>query len=80
MYSGISNTKEKLLEKNFKDYVNFETLFYPSIIKKKTNFEQIQGFWHSIDNYKDINDVNNKRNKIKYFQIKSIIKKYNEFK
>lgn len=76
VYSGIVILKKKLLEKNFKDYVNFETLFYPSIIKKKkTNFEQIQGFWHSIDNYKDINDVNNKRNKIKYFQIKSIIKK-----
>ena len=41
---------------------------------------QIKGFWHSIDNYKDINDVNDKRNKIKYFQIKRIIKRYNEFK
>ena len=76
VYSGIAILKKKLLENNFKDYVNFETLFYPSIIKKKkTNFVQIKGFWHSIDNYKDINDVNDKRNKIKYFQIKRIIKK-----
>ena len=74
--SGISILKKKLLEKNFKNYKNFETFFYPPIIKKKkTNFEQIRGFWHSIDNYKDINDVNDKRNKIKYFQIKKIIKK-----
>ena len=76
VYSGIAILKKKLLENNLKDYVNFETLFYPSIIKKKkTNFVQIKGFWHSIDNYKDINDVNDKRNKIKYFQIKRIIKK-----
>ena len=37
VYSGIAILKKKLLENNFKDYVNFETLFYPSIIKKKEN-------------------------------------------
>ena len=35
VYSGIAILKKKLLENNFKDYVNFETLFYPSIIKKR---------------------------------------------
>ena len=43
LYILHSNTKEKLLENNFK-----RTLFYPSIIKKKTNFVQIKGFLYSI--------------------------------
>ena len=77
VYSGISILKTKLLKRQFKNYKNFEILFYPPIIKsKKTKFEQIDGFWHSIDNYKDIDDVNNKENKIKYNQVKKIIKKF----
>jgi glucose-1-phosphate cytidylyltransferase len=76
VYSGISILKKKLLEKNFKNYENFEKFFYPPLIKKKkTDFEQILGFWHSIDNYKDINDVNIKNNKKNFNQIEKIIKK-----
>ena len=68
--------KKKLLNINFKNFNNFEQLFYPTIIRKnKTSFEDISGFWHSIDNYKDINDVNDKKNKLKYNYIKKIIKK-----
>lgn len=79
VYSGIAILKKSLLERNFHNFENFEKLFYPYIIKKKkTQLEQIDGFWHSIDNYKDINDVNNRKNKIKYFQIKKIIKKIND--
>ena len=63
----MSILKKELLQKKFKSFKNFEIQFYPPIIKKKkVSFEQINGFWHSIDNYKDINDVNKKENKIKY--------------
>ncbi len=76
VYSGITILKKKLLNINFKNFNNFEQLFYPTIIRKnKTSFEDISGFWHSIDNYKDINDVNDKKNKLKYNYIKKIIKK-----
>ncbi len=76
VYSGISILKKKLLNKNFKNFKNFEMLFYPPLIKKnKTAFEEINGFWHSIDNYKDVDDVNNKKNKVKYAYIKKIINK-----
>ena len=51
-------------------------LFYPPLIKKnRTAFEEINGFWHSIDNYKDVDDVNNKKNKVKYNYIKKIVNK-----
>ena len=74
VYSGISILKKNNLDKNFKNFKNFETLFYPSLIKKKkTDFHQINGFWHSVDNYKDINDVNNKKNKLKYNNIIKIL-------
>ena len=76
VYSGISIINSKLLKINFKKFSNFETKFYPKIIKKyKPNFEEINGFWHSIDNYKDINDLNEKKNKIKYNFIKKMSKK-----
>ena len=43
--------------------------------KHKANFEEINGFWHSIDNYKDIDDLNERKNKIKYNSIKKISRK-----
>ena len=47
---------------DFKKFSNFEKKFYPQVIKKnKANFEEINGFWHSIDNYKDIGDLNEKK-------------------
>ncbi len=76
VYSGITILNSKLLKINFKKFSNFEKKFYPKIIKNyKSNFEQINGFWHSIDNIKDINNLNEKRNKIKYNRVKKIIKK-----
>jgi len=76
VYSGITILNSKLLKINFKNFSNFEKKFYPKIIKNyKSNFEQINGFWHSIDNIKDINNLNEKRNKIKYNRVKKIIKK-----
>jgi hypothetical protein len=75
VYSGISILSSKLLKVNFKNFLNFEKKFYPKIIKNyKSNFEQINGFFHSIDNIKDVGHLNEKRNKIKYGCVKKIIK------
>ena len=74
VYSGISIINSKLLNNNFKNCNNFEKEFYPSVIKKyKSNFESIKGFWHSIDNIKDINILN--KNEKKYLKTKKIFKK-----
>ena len=76
VYSGISIINSELLNNNFKNYNNFEKEFYLRIIKKyKSNFESIKGFWHSIDNIKDINILKKNRNKKKYHKIQKILKK-----
>ena len=76
VYSGISIISSELLNNNFKNYNNFEKEFYLRIIKKyKSNFESIKGFWHSIDNMKDINILKKNRNKKKYHKIQKILKK-----
>jgi len=83
IYSGISIINNKVLNLNFKNCINFEKEFYPSIIKKyKAHFESINGFWHSIDNQKDIEFLHSEENKFKYKQIKKIKKeiKLNEKK
>ena len=76
MYSGISILNSSLLKKKFKNFLNFEKEFYPKIIKKfKSNFVSLTGFWHSIDNMKDIKILNKNENKKKYYSINKIIKK-----
>lgn len=64
-YTGISIiSKKKLIEfsKKYKDSENFEVDFFPYCIKKvKTNMIKLNGFWHSIDNLKDIKAVNDKK-------------------
>lgn len=83
VYSGISIINRKILKKNFKHYENFEKSFYPYIIKNyKTNLEQINkdGFWSSVDNLKDIDELNNKNNKKKYFSILKIKKNLERIK
>ncbi len=61
-YTGMSLIKTNLLkkfEKFFKNSNNFEQDFYPILIKKyKTKLVKIKGFWHSIDNIKDLDAVN----------------------
>ena len=78
--SGISIIKSELLKHKFKNYNNFEKEFYPRIIKKhKSNFESISGFWHSIDNVKDI-DILKKDGNIKKYKItKKILKKLKSY-
>ena len=79
IYSGISILKTDLLRLNFKMFKNFEKQFYPIIIKRfKSNFKQISGTWYSVDNQKDLNFLNQKKNKKVYKKIKLLRKIFNE--
>ena len=75
VYSGISIMNKVALNKNFKKYKNFEQKLYPWIIKKfKCNVEELNGFFHSIDNQKDIYTVNSiKSENSSYLKVKNII-------
>jgi NDP-sugar pyrophosphorylase family protein len=68
------------LQFNFKNFKNFELQIFPLIIKKFIcRFLSIDGFWYAMDNIKDINVVNLRRNNDKrFFLIKKIIKKLND--
>tara|TARA_E500000178_G_scaffold74274_1_gene72053 strand:- start:14950 stop:15723 length:774 start_codon:yes stop_codon:yes gene_type:complete len=78
-FTGICLIKTEILKKynyKFKNSKNFEQTFYPKIIKKYlTNFIKIDGFWHSIDNIKDLAAVDLKEAKnYKYNTLKKIKK------
>ena len=64
-YTGMSMINKKKLIKysnKYKNSKNFEVDFFPHCIKSvKTNMIKLQGFWHSIDNLKDIKAVNDKK-------------------
>ena len=82
VYSGISIINRDLLRLKFQNYKNFEKEFYPRVIKKfKTNFNQIQGFWHSIDIPRDVEELYKANNKKKYYEVvklkKQLIKNNN---
>jgi len=66
-YSGISIINTKLLRKMKSQCLrakNFEMEIYPKLIKKKgALMKRIKGFWHSIDNVKDINIINNDKSR-----------------
>ena len=74
IYSGMAIIKNKLLTKKIKNFKNFELEFYPKIIKRHVcKFQKFSGFWHSIDNLKDVKILKsniNKRN-----QINNLLKK-----
>ena len=77
VYSGMSIMNKKILKINFKDYENFEKKLYPKLIKKMNcNFVNLDGFWHSVDNIKDIEVVKKNNNRKKYNGIKKILKKF----
>ena len=82
VYSGISMLNKIALSKDFRKSENFEKKLYPWVIKKfKCNVETPTGFFHSIDNIKDIKVGNNKESEgAKYFQINKIIKMINKLK
>ena len=79
-YTGMSIIKTRKLIDNKNKYIyssNFEMDFFPSFIKKyETNLVKLSGFWHSIDNMKDISAVNDKKNfKKKFISLRKIKKK-----
>ena len=78
VYSGMSIINKNILNMNFKNFENFERELYPEIIKKfKCDFKEFKGFWHSIDNIKDIDNTKKTNNHIKFISIKKITKKLN---
>ena len=78
-YTGMAIIKKKLLnkfKKNFKNTDNFEQFFFPKAIKGyKTNILKIRGFWHSIDNIKDLQMVDKKNSNNKKFRSTKKLKK-----
>jgi len=82
VYSGISMLNKIALSKDFRNSENFENKLYPWVIKNfKCNVEAPTGFFHPIDNMKDIKVGNNKDAEgSKYFQISKIIKMINKLK
>ena len=85
IYSGISIMNKSVLKKNFKRFQNFEKELYPWIINTfRCNIEKINGFFHSIDNQKDISTANIKNSEdSKYLAVRKVInfikKKQNKF-
>lgn len=64
VYSGMAVLKKRILSKNIEKFKNFESDLYPNIIKKhKCKFQKFNGFWHSVDNIKDIKILNNDKDK-----------------
>ncbi|MBI29386.1 MAG: hypothetical protein CMI95_05805 [Pelagibacteraceae bacterium] len=83
VYSGMSIMNKKVLNHSFKNFSNFEKELYPLLIKKyKSDFGSIKGFWHSIDNMKDLDSLKKTNNLNKFRAIKLIEKKNkkNEYK
>ena len=76
VYSGMSILKSKIFKQQLKKFKNFEQDLYPLIIKKyMCKFQKFSGFWHSIDNIKDIIVLKNDNSKKK--KLIKLIKKLN---
>jgi len=74
VYSGMNIMSSNILKVDFKNYINFEKELYPKIIKKyKCKFANPKGFWHSIDNTKDIDILNKKNSLKKHSSIKKLL-------
>jgi len=76
-YAGISIINTAILRSYKKNYIkskNFEIDFFGRLIKsKKTKLIKEKGFWHSIDNMKDLYIVDKKtKNNQKFNQVKLI--------
>ena len=77
VYSGMSILKSKILNQQLKNFKNFEQDLYPLIIKKyKCKFQKFSGFWHSIDNMKDIIVLKNDNDKKK--KLTKLVNKLNK--
>jgi len=74
VYSGMAILKNTILNENIKNIKNFESELYPRIIQKyNCKFQKLSGFWHSIDNIKDVKIL--KSDKSKKFKINKLFKK-----
>ena len=74
VYSGMAILRKKILNQNFKNFKNFEEELYPKLIKKHIcKFQKFSGFWHSIDNIKDVKIL--KSNISKKIRINNLLKK-----
>ena len=78
-YTGMSiiNKKKILIQnKKYANSKNFEMDFFPFFIKRyKSSLVKLSGFWHSVDNLKDISAINNKNSsKRKYLLLKKLKK------
>ncbi len=79
VYSGMSIISKKTLKINFASFTNFEKQLYPIIIKKfKSNFCNLEGFWYSVDNMKDLESLKKRNNASNYKILKKIEKKLND--
>ena len=79
-YTGMSIIKSKIIkqDRNYKNSKNFEKTFFPKLIRlDKSQLIKIKGFWHSIDNVKDLAAVNVKmKENDKYLKVKDIKNKF----
>ncbi len=76
VYSGMSIIKQKVLKENFRHKKNFEKEFYPLVIKKyNSDMQNLKGFWYAMDNVKDIDILNDKKNNFKVFRKIRYLKK-----
>jgi glucose-1-phosphate cytidylyltransferase len=76
VYSGMSIMSKSILKLNFKHFKNFEKQLYPQVIKKyKCDLKEFNGFWHSVDNMKDIENTKKNNNYQRYNKIKKLMKK-----
>lgn len=84
-YTGMSIISKKVIKKylpHFKGSKNFEQSFFSKVIaSSKCKLIKIKGFWHSIDNIKDLDAVNIKRDNLKNYstvaKLKKILNKLN---
>ena len=79
-YTGMSIIKTEMLKrlkKKCNKASNFETEIFPTLINKfDSELIKLTGFWHSIDNMKDIKAISDKNTlKEKYISLKKIKKK-----
>ena len=75
--SVIKTETLKKLKNKYKKASNFETTLFPLFINAlNAGFVKLTGFWHSVDNMKDINIINDKKIlKKKYISLKKIKQK-----
>jgi len=78
-YTGMSIIKNKMIRKYkniYKNSKNFEQTFFPRLIRSnKSQLIKVKGFWHSVDNIKDLEMVDKQSKKnLKYLKARDLKK------